>query len=75
MIYTNYRLVDGVMTLTLRDMCEFIAESRLLLRSDGTFPLPEDIYNYSPTGETFNIFCWYQEALAVLGEGKCCNYD
>lgn len=40
-------------------MCEFISESGLLHCENGSIPTPMEIFNYSPTGELFMIFEWY----------------
>lgn len=52
---------------TMNEMCETIVESGILRKKDGSELTPEEIYNYSPTGELFMIFIWYGEALVRLG--------
>lgn len=50
---------------TIKDICEFIADSKILVRKDGTNPTALEIFNYSPTGELFKIFEWYEVAKSV----------
>ena len=55
------------MSLTGKDMCEWIVKSGILRRPDGTAPTAEEIWNYSPTGELSAVFEWYDMAVIVLG--------
>lgn len=52
--------------MTMKDMCDTIVESGILKRKDGSSPTSEEIFHYSPTGELFMIFGWYEIALLVL---------
>lgn len=54
--------------MTMEKMCEFIFESGLLRREDDSIPTAMEIFNYSPTGELFMIFEWYNMAKAALKE-------
>ncbi len=54
--------------MTLGDMCKEIADSEMLTKKDGTHPTAEEIFNYSPTGELFMVFQWYQE-LQLIKDG------
>lgn len=45
--------------MTGKEMCELISE---YWSSKGIDKSWEQIWNYSPTGELFNIFMWYEEA-------------
>lgn len=49
-------------------MCEKIARANFLRKKDGTAPTPEEIFNYSPTGELASIWGWYRTARLLLGE-------
>ena len=52
-------------------MCEVISESKILRHKEtGKNPSAEEIYNYSPTGELYKIFEWYDLAVAVLAEAR-----
>jgi hypothetical protein len=48
-------------------MCETIVRAGILVKSDGTAPTAEEIFNYSPTGEMFMVFEWYRAARIALG--------
>jgi hypothetical protein len=52
--------------MTMREMCETIVQSGILKKTDGTAPTAEEIFNYSPTGELFMIFEWYEVAKEKL---------
>ena len=52
--------------MTLRDICELIARAQRLTNPDGTHPTAPEIFSYSPTGELWCIFYWYEEARAFL---------
>jgi len=54
--------------ITLKQMCETIANTRLLTKKDGSHPTAEEIFNYSPTGELFMIWEWYAMAKALEAE-------
>lgn len=51
--------------VTMKEMCETIERSGILKRPDGTSPTAEEIYRYSPTGELFMVFAWYDAAKAI----------
>ncbi len=51
---------------TMKDMCETIVEADFLRSPDGTPPTAEQIFNYSPTGELFDVFFWYETARTIL---------
>jgi hypothetical protein len=52
--------------MTIVDMCETIAKAKILCKSDGTHPTAVEIFNYSPTGELFMIWIWYDDAKLAL---------
>ena len=49
-------------------MCKVIFESKYLKGKNGhpDPTSPEDIFNYSPTGELYNIYEWYEIATTIL---------
>ena len=49
-------------------MIEVIIESDILQKKDGTKTTPEDVWNYSSSGELYMIFEWYRLACEVLKE-------
>jgi hypothetical protein len=51
-------------------MCETIVEADILRSKDGETPTAEDIFNYSPGGELFMVFQWYELAKGVLAEAS-----
>lgn len=51
---------------TGREMCEKIVEAGILVKPDGSNPTPKEVWEYSPNGELFMVFKWYQMALSVL---------
>lgn len=52
--------------VSMKDMCEHIAKAGFLER-DGVPLTAEQIYNYSPSGELFMVFQWYELASYTLG--------
>ncbi len=52
--------------ITFKDMCDMIVEAGILQKPDGSMPTANEIWNYSPTGETYMIHEWYEEAKMVL---------
>lgn len=50
---TTKEVVNG------QDMCELISK---FWASKGIHKTWEEIWNYSPTGELFEVFFWYEEA-------------
>lgn len=46
---------------TGKEMCQII--SRWMKEAKGIDRTPEQIWNYSPTGELSLVFCWYDEAM------------
>lgn len=53
------------MSLTMRQMCEIIEKSNILVLDNGESPTAVQIFNYSPSGELFEIFSWYALAKQV----------
>jgi hypothetical protein len=51
--------------MTFKAMCEEIVAADFLRKKDGTAPTAEEIWRYSPTGELYMIFEWYETALVV----------
>jgi len=45
--------------MTGKEMCELISNH---WKSEGLNKTWEEIWNYSPSGELFNVFMWYEEA-------------
>jgi hypothetical protein len=62
--------MSEVKSISMKDMCETIVESHLLMRPDGTPPTAEEIFNYSPTGELYMVFEWYEMALILIKINK-----
>lgn len=52
---------------TMKEMCETIVSADILCKKDGSALTPEEVFNYSPTGELFMVFMWYAEAMVKLG--------
>jgi hypothetical protein len=50
----------------MQEMCETIVKADFLRRKDGTAPTAREIFDYSPTGELFMVFEWYQTAKLIL---------
>ena len=50
---------------TFREMCETIAHAHFLIKKNGSYATAEEIFNYSPTGELWMIFHWYEVAIFV----------
>jgi hypothetical protein len=48
--------------MTYQQACEVIAH--VWRQRDGKHVEPEDIFNYSPTGELAMVSCWFDEADA-----------
>lgn len=46
--------------VTYKAMCELIS---CFFRSRGVHKTPEEIFNYSPTGELFELVDWYRMSL------------
>lgn len=46
--------------MTGMEMCEVI--SKYWLETTGQYRSPDDIWNYSPHGELFMVFHWYNQA-------------
>jgi hypothetical protein len=54
--------------ITYKQACEHIAKAGFLKFADTDQPAtPEQIFNYSPTGELAEIYTWYQLACEKLG--------
>jgi len=45
--------------VTGKEMCQLVSEHWASLGIDKTW---EEIWNYSPKGELFMVFMWYEEA-------------
>lgn len=52
-------------TITMKQMCEAIVEADFLRFKDGRKPTPEEVFNYSPSGELYQVFAWYDVAVAL----------
>jgi hypothetical protein len=52
--------------VTIGEMCEVIADSEIITKPDGTHPTAKQVFNYSPTGELFMIWDWYEQAKCVV---------
>jgi hypothetical protein len=51
---------------TYREMCEAIVEAGILRKRDGSAPTWLEVFEYSPTGELFMVFGWYEMAKSLL---------
>ena len=51
---------------TMKQMCEFICQEIELFK----YVTPEEIYNFSNTGELFMIHRWYLQALKISEKRK-----
>lgn len=51
---------------TMREMCETIERADFLRKPDGTAPTAREIFDYSPSGELFMVFAWYEQAQGLL---------
>jgi hypothetical protein len=49
---------------TIKEMCETIEKANLFKEPKTA----KEIFEYSPSGELFEIFGWYAEARIKLGE-------
>jgi hypothetical protein len=47
-------------------MCDVIVRADILRKKDGSKLTAEEIFNYSPTGELYEIFSWYEYAQKVI---------
>jgi hypothetical protein len=54
------------MDITIRQMCEHIEKAEILAFKDGSRPTAKQIFNYSPTGELYKIWDWYDMACFIL---------
>jgi len=52
------------MNVTVKQMCKTI--SRYWRRKYKIRIHPKKIFNYSPSGELFQVFFWYKEAITWL---------
>lgn len=50
----------------MREMCETIERSKILVRRDGSYPTAKEIFEYSPTGELYMIWEWYDIAKELV---------
>lgn len=54
--------------VTMKQMCEHIVKAKIIYkRNSDDLLTAEEIFNYSPTGELFEIFGWYKMACTILG--------
>ena len=53
--------------VTMKTRCEHIAKAGFVTVDDRP-ATPEEIFNYSPTGELSQVFFWYRIAVVLLGE-------
>jgi hypothetical protein len=51
---------------TFKEMCDVIVQADILQKKDGSKFTAEEIFNYSPTGELYEIFFWYEYAQKVI---------
>lgn len=67
---TQYELFKALVCykkpINFKGMCEHIARAGFVL-SNGHKPTPEEIFNYSNTGELAKVFEWYEDACAHIG--------
>ena len=56
---------SGEKKLSMKEMCEAVAESQTLSKKDGTSPTADEIFNYSSTGELYMIFVWYDAIMEI----------
>ena len=53
---------------TMKQMCEHIVKADILqFKDDKSSPTAEEIFNYSPTGELYMVFQWFNEACHKIG--------
>lgn len=52
--------------MTMKEMCEKIVESDILRKPNGEAPTAREIFEYSPSGELFMVFEWYDMAVEVI---------
>ena len=52
--------------MTMKEMCEKIVESDILRKPNGEAPTAREIFEYSPSGELFMVFEWYDKAVEVI---------
>ena len=52
--------------VTMKQMCETIVSADFLRYQNGDSPTAEQIYNYSPTGELYMVFTWYEQAQIII---------
>lgn len=56
---------------TMQVMCEHIVKADILqFRGDKASPTAEEIFNYSPSGELYMVFQWFNEACHKIGLPK-----
>lgn len=53
-------------SITFNTMCKTIEKAKILQKNNGDYHTADEIFNYSPTGELFMIFEWYEIAKNVL---------
>ncbi len=53
---------------TMQQMCKEISDD---LKKKNVFMTPEEIYNYSPTGELFHIFQYFLVLHNAKFDDKC----
>jgi len=63
----------GIGGKTFKEVCEVIAESNILSNKEGINPTPEQVFDYSPTGELFMLWEWYEIAVQVIEHDKTCG--
>jgi len=56
---------------TMKEMCEHIVKADIVQFKDNkTSPTAEEVFNYSPSGELYMVFQWYNEACDKIGSPK-----
>lgn len=63
----------GERNVSYKDMCEKIVEAKFLQKNGKFIENPEEIYNYSPTGELIMIPIWFIDAYNLLKDNKNFN--
>ena len=51
---------------TFEQMCATIVEAGFLRKKTGELLTAQEIFNYSPTGELYMLFEWYELAVKIL---------
>lgn len=49
----------------MKQMCEHIESTGVLVCNDGSKPTAVEIFNYSSTGELWKVFIWFDMACKI----------